>query len=102
MDNLQETLSQEIQDIKFKQDQMQNTVTNKKFPRSNRQQNTGGRRMNKRGGGQTSGNHGCRTEKRKKIETNEESLRELWDNIKCTYNCIIGVPEGEERGKETE
>ena len=70
MDNLQETLSKEIQDIKFKQEEMQNTITEikKKFIRSNQQQNTGGRRTNKRGGGQTSGNHGCGTEKRKKIE----------------------------------
>ena len=26
---------------------------------------------------------------------NEESLRELWDNVKHTNICIIGVPEGE-------
>ena len=31
MDNLQETLSKEIQDIKLKQEEMQNTITNKKF-----------------------------------------------------------------------
>ena len=48
MDNLQETLSKEIQDIKLKQEEMQNTITErKKFIRSNQQQNTGGRRMNK-------------------------------------------------------
>ena len=58
--------------------------------------------MNKRDGGQISGNHGCGTEKRKRLKTNEESLRELWDNIKCKNICIIGVPEGEEREKETE
>ena len=28
--------------------------------------------------------------------------RELWDNVKCTNMCIIGVPEGEEREKGTE
>ena len=28
---------------------------------------------------------------------NEDSLRVLWDNIKCNNICIIGVPEGEER-----
>ena len=67
-DKLQETLSKEIQDLRVKQAEMQNTITNKKFIRSNQQQNTGGRRMNKRGGGQISGNYGCRTEKRKKIE----------------------------------
>ena len=38
----------------------------------------------------------------KRLETNEENLRELWDNVKCTNIRIIGVPEGEEREKETE
>ena len=33
----------------------------------------------------------------KRLKTNEESLRELWDNMKHTNICIIGVPEGEER-----
>ena len=36
------------------------------------------------------------------LETNEESLRELWDNVKCSNIHIIGVPEGEEREKGTE
>ena len=48
---------------------MQSTITEiKKFIRSSQQQNTGGRRKKKRGGGQISGNYGCGTEKRKKIE----------------------------------
>ena len=69
MDNLQETLTKEIQDIKLKQEEMQDTITEiKKSTRSSYRQNTGGRRTNKRGGGQMSGNYGCRTEKRKKIE----------------------------------
>ena len=38
----------------------------------------------------------------KRLKTNEESLRELWDNVKCTNIHIIGVPEGEEREKGTE
>ena len=38
----------------------------------------------------------------KRLKTNEESLRELWDNVKRTSICIIGVPEGEEREKGTE
>ena len=33
----------------------------------------------------------------KRLKTNEESLRELWDNVKRTNIHIIGVPEGEER-----
>ena len=35
----------------------------------------------------------------KRLKTNEESLRELWDNVKSTNIHIIGVPEGEEREK---
>uniref|UniRef100_A0A8D0WN44 L1 transposable element RRM domain-containing protein n=1 Tax=Sus scrofa TaxID=9823 RepID=A0A8D0WN44_PIG len=37
----------------------------------------------------------------KRLKTNEESLRELWDNVKRTNIHIIGVPE-EEREKERE
>ena len=33
----------------------------------------------------------------KRLKRNEESLRELWDKVKCTNIHIIGVPEGEER-----
>ena len=33
----------------------------------------------------------------KRMKRNEDSQRDLWDNIKCTNICIIGVPEGEER-----
>ena len=31
---------------------------------------------------------------------NEEWLRNLWDNFKCSNICIIGVPEGEEECKK--
>lgn len=59
-DNLQETLSKEIQDIKLKQAEMQNTITDIKssLEAANSRMNTGGRRMNKRGGGQISRNYG--------------------------------------------
>ena len=32
----------------------------------------------------------------------EDSLRDLWDNIKCTNIRIIGVPEDKEKEKGTE
>ena len=32
----------------------------------------------------------------------EESLRDLWDNIKCTNSQVIRVPEEEEKKKGTE
>ena len=37
--------------------------------------------------------------KEKRMKSNEDSLRDLWDNIKCNSIRIIGVPEGEEREK---
>ena len=36
----------------------------------------------------------------KQMKRTEDSLRELWDNIKCTNIQMIGVPEDEEKKKE--
>ena len=36
------------------------------------------------------------------MKRSEDSLRDLWDNIKCTNIQIIGVPEEEEEKKEYE
>ena len=40
--------------------------------------------------------------KEKRMKRNEDSLRDLWDNIKCNNVHIIGVPEGEESEKGPE
>ena len=40
--------------------------------------------------------------KEKRMKRIEDSLRDLWDNIKRTNVQIIGVPEEEENKKETE
>ena len=40
--------------------------------------------------------------KDKRMKRNEDSLRDLWDNIKRNNIRIIGVPEGEEREKGPE
>ena len=37
-----------------------------------------------------------------KMKRNEDSLRDLWDNINCTNIRIIGVSEGEEKEKWSE
>ena len=37
--------------------------------------------------------------KEKRMKRNEDSLRDLWNNVKCTNICIIRVPEGEQREK---
>ena len=40
--------------------------------------------------------------KEKRMKTIEDSLRDLWDNIKCTNIHITGVPEEEEKKKGSE
>ena len=35
--------------------------------------------------------------KEKRMKRIEDSLRDLWDNIKCTNIRIIGIPEKEEK-----
>ena len=40
--------------------------------------------------------------KEKRMKRNEDSLRDLWDNIKRNNICFIGIPEGEEREKGPE
>ena len=40
--------------------------------------------------------------KEKRMKRNEDSLRDLWDNIKRNNICIIGVPEREERERGPE
>ena len=38
----------------------------------------------------------------KRMKRNEDSLRDLWDNIKCINICIVEVSEREEREKRPE
>ena len=38
----------------------------------------------------------------KRMKRTEDSLRDLWDNIKCTNIRILGVPEEEEKKKRYE
>ena len=38
----------------------------------------------------------------KRMKRNEDSLKELWDNIKCNNIRMIGTPEGEEKEKGPE
>ena len=45
---------------------------------------------------------GAEQKREKRLKTNEESLRELWNKVKRTNIHIIGVPGGEERKKGTE
>ena len=37
--------------------------------------------------------------KEKRIKRNGNNLRDLWDNVKCPNNRIVGVPEEEDKKK---
>ena len=40
-----------------------------------------------------------RGKKKKRIKRNEDNLRDLWNNVKCSNIQIIGVPEEEDKKK---
>ena len=103
MDNLQETLTKETQDIKLKQEEMQNTITeitnsleaaNSRIQEAEEQINEVEDRLVEI--------MDAEQKREKRLKKNEECLRELWDNVKRTNIRIIGVPEGGEREKGTE
>ena len=102
MDNLQETLTKEIQDIKLKQEEMQNTITEIKnsLEAANSRIQEAEERISEVEDMLVE-IMDAEQKRDKRLKRNEESLRELWDNVKCTNVRIIGVPEGEER-EETE
>lgn len=102
MDNLQETLSKEIQNIKLKQEEMQNRITEIKnsLEAANSRIQEAEERISEVENRLVEIIDGEQN-REKRLKTNEESLRELWDNVKCTNICIIGVSE-EKREKGTE
>ena len=100
MEKIQETLKKDLEELKSKQTMMNNTINeiknslegiNTRIPEADEwisdledkivEITTAEQNKEKR---------------RKRIE---DSLRDLWDNIKCMNNRIIGVPEEEEKKK---
>ena len=101
-DNLQETLSKEIQELKLKQKEMQNTITeiknsleavNSRIQEAEEWINEVKDRL--------VGITDAEQKREERLRINEESLRELWDNVKHANIHIIGVP-GQEWEKGTE
>ena len=103
MDNLQETLTKEIQDIKLKQEEMQNKITEIKnsLEATNSRIQEAEERISEVDDRLVEVTD-VEQKREKRLKTNEGSLRELWENVKCNNIRIIGVPEGEEREKGTE
>ena len=94
MDNLQETLTKEIQDIKLKQEEMQNTITEIKHSLEavNSRIQEAEERISEVEDRLVEITD-AEQKREKRLKANEESLRELWDNVKCTNIRIVGVPE---------
>ena len=103
MDNLQETLTKETQDRKLKQEEMQNTITeiknsleaaNSRMQEAEEQISEVEDRLVEI--------MDAEQKREKTLKTNEESLRELWDNIKHTSIILWGARRRREReGKES-
>ena len=101
--NTVNTITKDIEEIKNKQTEMNNTITEIK--------NTleGTSRRITESEEQTSQLEDKMVEitaeeqnKGKGIKRLEESIRDLWNNIKCTNIRVIGVPEEEEKKKSTQ
>ena len=75
---------------------MNDTISEMKN-RRNQQHNNWGRRTHSEVEDRVVEISAMKNNKEKRIKRNEDSLRDLWDNIKDTNICIIEVPVGEER-----
>ena len=97
IDKLQEILSKEI-DVKIRQAEMQNTINeiknslkgnNSRIQEAEEQISEVEERLVEI--------TFVEQKRERRLKRNEDSLREFWDNFKCTNIHILGVPEGEEK-----
>ena len=103
MEKIQETFNKDLEELKSKQTMMNNTVNELKnsLEGINRRITDAEEQISdledKIVEITTAGQN-----KEKRMKRIEDSLRDLWDNIKCTNIGIIGIPEEEEEKKGTE
>ena len=101
IENMQEMFNQDLEELKNKQTEKNNTITemkntlegiNSKITEAEERISDLEDRMVEFTAAEQN--------KEKRMKINEDSLRDLWDNIKCTNIRIIGVSEGEERERK--
>ena len=103
MEKIQETFNKELKELKNKQTEMNNTINEIKTSLEgiNSRITEAEERISdleyKRVEITT-----AEQNKEKRMKRIEDSLRDFWDNIKCTNIRIIGVQEEEEKKKGTE
>ena len=102
-EKMQEMINKDLEELKNKQTEMNNTITemkntlqgsNSRITKAEEQISELEDRMVEF--------TATEENKEKRMKRNEDSLRDLWDNIKCNNILIIGVPEEEEKKKGTE
>ena len=96
MEKMQEMFTRDLEELKYKQTEMNNTlegINSRITEAKERISDLEGKMVEITAAKQNI---------EKRMKRNEDSLRDLWDNVKCTNIRIIGVPEGEEREKGPE
>ena len=103
MQKLQETYNKDLEELKSKQTVMNNTIneTKNSLEGINSRKTEAEERISDLED-KTVEITTVEQNKEKRMRRSEDSLRDLWDNIKCTNIQILWVPEEEEKKKETE
>ena len=103
MEKIQETFNKDLEELKSKQPMMNNTIDEIKYSLEGiNSRITEAEEWISDLEDRTVGFTAAEQNKEKRMKRNEDSLRDLWDNIKRNNIRIIGVPEGEERHKGQE
>ena len=97
---MQEMFNKDLEELKNKQTEMNNTITEMKntLEGSNSRITEAEERISDLEDRMVEFT-AAEQKKEKRMKRNEDSLRDLWDNIKRNKIRIIGVPEGEDREK---
>ena len=103
IEKMQEMFNKDLEELKNKQTEMTNTITEMKntLERINSRITKAEERISDLEERMVEFT-AMEQNKEKTMKRNEDSLRDLWDNIKCNNIRAIGVPEGEEREKGPE
>ena len=100
IEKMQEMFNKDLEEIQKSQSVMNNAINEIKsiLERTNSRITEAEDRINKVEDRMVEINEAERI-KEKRIKRNEDNLRDLWDNVKCPYIRIIGVPEEEDKKK---
>ena len=103
IEKMQEMFNKDLEELKNKQTEMNNTITEMKttLERMNSRITEAEERISDLEDKMVEFTAVEQT-KEKRMKRNEDSLRDLWDNIKRNNIHVIGVPEGEETKKGPE